>query len=755
MLLLSCTDLGYGYDATPLYEGVAFELHAGDRVGFVGPNGAGKTTLFKCLAGQLEPDAGEVRRHAGARLGVLLQVADFPAGRTLFHEAKSAFDELLATQDELHRVGDELAAVTDETVRKQLSATYDRLSEQLATNDAYALDHRVADVLTGLGFKEADYGREVRTFSGGQQRRLLLAKLLLSAPDVMLLDEPSNHLDIATTRWLEDYLTRQPQGMIVVSHDRYLLDKVTTRTFELHNKRVTAYPGNFQQYVRLRDEKFDRQMKEYTAQREYVEKQEEYIRRAHYGQLAKQAQSRAKALDKVAAVEKPTRVSGPHIHFGDVTRAGDIVFTTDDLTKRFGDKLLFENLNFALPRGKRLGIVGPNGCGKTTLLKTLNRLIEPDGGTIEINGRDVRQQRPEALRRGIGYAIQQVGLLPHLTVGQNIGVVPGLLGHAPAAIAARTAALLTRLQLPPARYAGQLPAQLSGGQQQRVGLARALAADPPIILLDEPFGALDPITRASIRREFRELEELKRKTVVLVTHDVTEAFELADRILLLDGGQMQQLGTPRELLFRPANDFVRRFFAAERLALQLRTLTLGDVWPADAPGQPKNVTSQLRYTSGLVQNTTGRAQDATGSVQDTSGLVQNTPGRAVDTPGCAVDTPGRAADTPGWAVDTPGCAVDTPGRAVDTPGRAVDTPGRVENTPSWLRDTPSRPENAPGQSGEGANQPGKGVFMPETTVHEALDALTSATTAPAPFTVAQLMAAFGEALQREEAAWKR
>ena len=247
------------------------------------------------------------------------------------------------------------------------------------------------------------------------------------------------------------------------------------------------------------------------------------------------------------------------------------------LTKHYGPNAVVQDVSFALAPGETLVLLGPSGCGKTTLLRMLNRLVEPDSGTIAVAGQDVRQLPPEQLRRGIGYVIQQVGLLPHYTVAENVGVVPRLLGHAPADIGQRTNALLTRLHLPPERYAGQYPHQLSGGQQQRVGLARALAADPPLVLLDEPFGALDPITRASVRREFRELEELRHKTMVLVTHDVQEAFELADRILLLDAGRMQQLGTPRELLFRPANDFVRRFFAAEVLSLQLRTLQLNDL----------------------------------------------------------------------------------------------------------------------------------------------------------------------------------
>jgi len=269
------------------------------------------------------------------------------------------------------------------------------------------------------------------------------------------------------------------------------------------------------------------------------------------------------------------------------------VIRVSHLTKRYGAQAVVDDLSFEVAQGETLVLLGPSGCGKTTLLKTLNRLIEPDSGTIELNGRDVRQQAPEALRRGIGYVIQQVGLLPHYTVAQNVGVVPGLLGRPPAETAARTTDLLERLHLPAARFGPMLPAQLSGGQAQRVGLARALAADPPVVLLDEPFGALDPLTRAAVRRDFLELDELRRKTVVLVTHDVQEAFELADRIMLLSNGRIQQLGPPRELLLQPANDFVRRFFQAERLALRLRVTTLAEVAPflvfeagAAPPGLP-------------------------------------------------------------------------------------------------------------------------------------------------------------------------
>src|SRR5262245_45329141 len=275
-----------------------------------------------------------------------------------------------------------LAQATDEPARKALALRYDRLHEMLRHHDAYNVDHHVEKVLDGLGFAAADYDRPIETFSGGQQSRLMLAKLLLAAPDVMLLDEPSNHLDIAATRWLEDYLVEQPEAMLIVSHDRYFLDKVVTRIFELNAGQINAYPGNYQAYWRLRQERYEQQLKAWQAQREYIDKQEEYIRRVHYGQLHKQAQSRQKALDRLERLERPEFIEVPHLHFGAVRRAGDIVIDVENLAKAY-DKPLFGDLTFQLRRGQRLGILGPNGSGKTTLLRVLLGQEMPDRGTVE------------------------------------------------------------------------------------------------------------------------------------------------------------------------------------------------------------------------------------------------------------------------------------------------------------------------------------------------------------------------------------
>ena len=248
MLLLSCSGLTRGFDEGPLFEDVGFELYAGDRVALVGPNGAGKTTLMRLLAGLDKPDDGESRLHAGARAGLLQQHPDIDGSPTLFAEARSALDELVAAHDDMVRTAERLAKATDEAERKTLSARYDRLHELLSHHDAFNIDHQVEQVLDGLGFRREDYHRPVETFSGGQQSRLMLAKMLLAGPDVMLLDEPSNHLDIDTTRWLENYLVRQPEAMLIVSHDRYFLDKVVNKVFELNAGRLTAYPGNYRSY---------------------------------------------------------------------------------------------------------------------------------------------------------------------------------------------------------------------------------------------------------------------------------------------------------------------------------------------------------------------------------------------------------------------------------------------------------------------------------------------------------------------------
>ncbi|MEN0003106.1 MAG: ABC transporter ATP-binding protein [Bacteroidota bacterium] len=261
------------------------------------------------------------------------------------------------------------------------------------------------------------------------------------------------------------------------------------------------------------------------------------------------------------------------------------------LSKYYGDFTAVDAVSFRVEKGQTLALVGTSGSGKTTTLKMLNRLIEPSDGRIWVDEQEVTTVPTAELRRKMGYVIQRIGLFPHYTIYENIALVPRLLGWSAQRIRSRIKTLLVQLDLPEDSI-HKHPNALSGGQQQRVGIARALAANPPIILMDEPFGALDPITRKGIRKDFMELEELTSKTTVLVTHDVEEAFELADLVCVLDQGKVQQLGTPKELLLQPANGFVCDFLAGKQTELELTTFTLNDL----AEHLPKGATTTTSTT---------------------------------------------------------------------------------------------------------------------------------------------------------------
>jgi osmoprotectant transport system ATP-binding protein len=252
------------------------------------------------------------------------------------------------------------------------------------------------------------------------------------------------------------------------------------------------------------------------------------------------------------------------------------VIRLEKVTKYYGPTLAVKDFSLEVPKGQVTVLIGPSGCGKTTTLRMINRLIEPTSGHIYIDGKDTATFRPEQLRRSIGYAIQNVGLFPHMTVAANIGVVPHLLGWPKEKTAGRVNELLILVGLEPAEFAAKYPGQLSGGQAQRVGVARALAADPPILLMDEPFGAVDPLTRQHLQAQFVQIQQRLKKTVILVTHDLDEAIRLADRIAIMESGRLVQYDTPEDILSQPANKFVHDFVGTDRALKRLSRLTVDD-----------------------------------------------------------------------------------------------------------------------------------------------------------------------------------
>lgn len=514
MLLLTAEGLTHGFNEGPLFEELGFELYHGDRVGLVGPNGVGKTTLLRILAGMDDPDQGAVRLHAGARIALLQQQAQFQTGRNLIDEARTALDELTQAQADLVTVTEQLAYAIDDTARKRLVAKYDRLNELLQHHDAYNVDHHVEAILDGLGFAPEDYNRPVETFSGGQQSRLMLAKLLLAAPDVMLLDEPSNHLDVRGTQWLENYLSQQREAMLIVSHDRAFLDRVVTKIFELHAKKLTVYVGNYQAYVHQREERYQLQLKTWEAQHEMIAKNEEYIRRVNYGVLHKQAQSRQNMLDKLERVERPTRIEAPAMHFKSVRRSGDVVIEAERLSKSY-DKLLFKDLSFQVQRGQRLGIMGPNGSGKTTLLRILLGTEQPDTGVARL-GYNV----------DVGYFDQHLATLPE----DKDAIRAAWPADDPDMVEQTMRNLLARFGLT-GEQVYQKVGSLSGGERSRVALAQLVATNVNLLILDEPTNHLDLWACESLEEALKAFEG----TVIVVSHDRYFLNRVVDLLIVLDG----------------------------------------------------------------------------------------------------------------------------------------------------------------------------------------------------------------------------
>jgi ATP-binding cassette, subfamily F, member 3 len=518
MILISAQGLGRQYVGDPVFTELAFEVRAGERIGLVGPNGAGKTTLMKLLAGLEQPDYGSLFVRSGIRISLLRQEIHFDPGETMMQVVKSGLASLIDLQHELEEAAQEMAEAEDAADRERAGRRYDELHGQLEHQDAYSIDHRVEEVLSGLGFVEAEFHRSAATFSGGQQSRMMLARLLLESPDLMLLDEPSNHLDIATTEWLESYLARQPVAMVVVSHDRYFLDKVVNKIWELHEGKITPYPGNYSQYWRLRAERAKVLDRQSERQEEKAEKLEAYIRKYGAGQRAKQAHDRERKLERLQreTVETMRDVVGPVMRFDEVERSGDIVVEARKLSKAF-DVPLFRDLNLTIDRGDCVAVIGPNGAGKTTLIKTLIGREKPDSGEVKL-GHKVQ----------VGYHDQGLQSLdPATTVVRAVWPEDD-----PDWVEGDIRNLLARFGLT-GEMVFHTVGKLSGGEKAKAALARLCATSANLLVMDEPTNHLDIWSREALEGSINEFEG----TVLVVSHDRYFLNKVADRLVVLSGGQ--------------------------------------------------------------------------------------------------------------------------------------------------------------------------------------------------------------------------
>ncbi|MFO0869000.1 MAG: ABC-F family ATP-binding cassette domain-containing protein [Pirellulales bacterium] len=519
MILLSARQIRKHFGPEPVLDGVTCDVRPGERISLVGPNGAGKSTLMKILAGLEEADAGTIERHPTLRLGYLEQHPEFAADRTVWQEAEHALSDLLSLQHQVEHVAQALAEAVDEDERQRLAARFDFLQHELQHRDAYNLHHKIERVLQGLGFASSAFSQSVSLLSGGQQNRLLLARLLLAEPDLMLLDEPSNHLDIEATEWLEEFLVNSQQALLVVSHDRYFLDKVTNRTFELVQGTVDAYPGNFSAYRRQKAERLEVQRRTYEKQQAEIAKMEDFVRRNSYGQKHAQAEDRRKKLERIERVERPREIAASPMSFPPAARTGDIVLRVEGLAKAYA-RPLFQDLRFDVLRGEKWGILGPNGCGKTTLLRCLVGQQTPDAGRI-ILGAGVK----------VGYFDQMLsGLDANLEVVEAVRP-----GHKDFTLQQRRD-LLARFGIT-GDMAFQQVASLSGGERNRAALAWLASLDATLLVLDEPTNHLDLWARDSLEKALREFDG----TVVLVSHDRYFLNQVCDHLLVVEPGRFREI----------------------------------------------------------------------------------------------------------------------------------------------------------------------------------------------------------------------
>jgi len=505
------------FGSSLVLEGVSLEIHGDRRVGLTGRNGTGKTTIFRLLTGEIEPDEGEVWRQRDAKFAMMRQVPSFEEGSTVEGVARRAFASLHALAAEAEGVRAELASPGrshDEALLARL-ADLDARFEHLG---GFEIDFRIRAVLAGVGFRSEDFSKPTAVLSGGEKNRLALAEILLDTPDLLLLDEPTNHLDLAGIEWLERYLKAWKGGVVLISHDRFLLEAVTEETLDLSARRVTSYPAPYRRAMEMKAETRRVEEKHYALQREEIARQEDFIRRNIAGQNFRQAQSRRKWLDRLERLERPeSEERGTAMRIPVLVRSGNDVLLAERLGARIGERVLYRNLSLRLERGDRIGVLGPNGTGKTTLLACLSGRRKPDEGSI-VHGTGVM----------IGFLDQELrSLVPTNTVLEEVHALR------PLAPEGEMRSYLARFLFSgdevfrPVRV-------LSGGESCRLALAKLFLQGPNLIFLDEPTNHLDIEGREALERALEDYEG----TVVAVSHDRAFLANFAEQVWVLHDGRV-------------------------------------------------------------------------------------------------------------------------------------------------------------------------------------------------------------------------
>jgi len=515
MSILTASGLAKSYGAQDVFWDVSVQIARGDKIGLVGPNGEGKTTLLRILAGLEEPSAGTVHRARGLRVGYLPQIVELNSERTVYAEMLTAFADLRAQENELRRLEE---AMADPVRREEAMRRYDDLLTRFELAGGYTYEARIRQMLAGLGFSAEEWNQPLGQLSGGQKTRALLARLLLQAPDLLLLDEPTNHLDLLALEWLEDYLSQWPGSLVVVAHDRRFLDKVAGRVWDLGFGRLEKYVGNYSRYTKLRAERMARRQAEYEAQQAHIAKTEAFIQRYKAGQRSKEARGRQKRLARLERIERPREAQTIRLRMETRLRSGDLVLTTEGLTVGYDPQHpLFTCSELILRQGQRAALIGPNGSGKTTFLRTVLGQVPPIAGEARLG------------------ASLKIGYLPqtHETLNLEHTVLDEILEVKNLPVEkART--FLGRF-LFSSDEAFKRVGDLSGGERSRVALAKLTLQEPNFLLLDEPTTHLDLPSQEILQDVLVNF----RGTILLVSHDRYLIDALATQVWALEDGRLR------------------------------------------------------------------------------------------------------------------------------------------------------------------------------------------------------------------------
>ena len=515
-MLITFNSVNFSYIGDPILSDINFTLNEGERVGLIGENGAGKTTLLKFITGDLSPESGAVQKKNGISVGFLAQTGGFESEGTMYSEMLGAVKPQLDALSRLAELSQKLSAAEYGSAEyRGISSRYESLEKYIAAHDCYNAEVRVKTVLGGMGFAGL-YEQKVSTMSGGEKTRLKLARLLLEEPDLLILDEPTNHLDIKTLFWLEDYLASFRGAVLIVSHDRYFLDRVTSRILEIENKKLCSYPGNYTKYKVLKAERIALELKEYERQQEERARLQDYVdRNIVRATTAKSAQSRVKQLERMEILEKPyTPPAPPRFKFVFPVNTAETVLEVKNLDLEAGGKRLFSGGNMVITRGKKLAVVGENGTGKSTFLK----LIARGGNERCVLGRFVRTAY---------YDQENLNLNPENTVLSEMWE-----RHVTSS-QTDIRSELARCGLS-AEDMYKKVGELSGGERAKLALCVTEAEEGNVLLLDEPTNHLDLPARESLEAALKSFEG----TVIFVSHDRYFISALSDCVAEIEDGKL-------------------------------------------------------------------------------------------------------------------------------------------------------------------------------------------------------------------------